>query len=137
MKIVLDTNVLVAGLLSAFGPPAQILRLLVSGDLITCYDARIIKEYSDVLNRPKFGFNKDAVVWLLDYIVQNGQAVAALTLTNHLPDADDEAFLEVAISGQADVLVTGNLSHFPKRLFGKMSVLSPADFLSFYKKNNL
>ena len=31
MKIVLDTNVLVAGLLSPFGPPAQVLQLLLSG----------------------------------------------------------------------------------------------------------
>jgi len=135
MKIVLDTNVLVAGLISAFGPPAQILRMLVSGDLHICYDARIIAEYEDVLNRPKFGFHKDAVMWLLDYIVQHGEVVASIPLAKSLPDADDEAFLEVAIAGQADILVTGNLSHFPKRLCGKMIILSPADFLAYYKKN--
>ncbi|HCX01061.1 MAG TPA: putative toxin-antitoxin system toxin component, PIN family, partial [Syntrophaceae bacterium] len=71
---------------------------------------------------------------LLDYFVQNGQAVAAVPLAKPLPDADDEAFLEVAFSGQADALVTGNLSHFPKRLCSKINVLSPADFLAFYQK---
>ena len=135
MKIVVDTNVLVSGLLSAFGPPAQILRLLVSGDLLICYDARIIAEYDDVLNRPKFGFDKDAVAQLLDYLARNGHAVAAVPLTRPLPDADDEPFLEVAISGQADFLVTGNMSHFPKRLCNEMNILSPADFLALYKKD--
>jgi putative PIN family toxin of toxin-antitoxin system len=134
MKIVLDTDVLVSGLISPFGPPARILRLLAAGDLLICYDARIIAEYHDVLNRQKFGFNRDSVEWLLDYFVQNGQAVAAVPLAKPLPDADDEAFLEVAFSGQADALVTGNLSHFPKRFCGKINVLSPADFLAFYQK---
>ncbi|MEN6565052.1 MAG: hypothetical protein ABFC57_01980 [Veillonellales bacterium] len=41
MRIVLGTNVLVAGLISPFGPPAQILRLLTAGKLSICYDARI------------------------------------------------------------------------------------------------
>ena len=136
MKIVLDTNVLVSGLISPFGPPAQILRLITAGDLLICYDARIIAEYDDVLNRPKFGFNKDSVECLLDYYIQNGQAVAAVPLARPLPDANDEAFLEVALSGETDALVTGNLAHFPKRLCGKVNVLSPAEFLVFYQKNN-
>ena len=41
MKIVLDTNVLAAGLLSPFGPCAEIVRMVSSGDLTLCLDARI------------------------------------------------------------------------------------------------
>ena len=62
MKIVLDTNVLVAGLLSPFGPCAQIVRMVSSGDLTLYFDARILSEYSEVLRRSKFRFQIDKVV---------------------------------------------------------------------------
>ena len=46
MRIVLDTNVLVSGLLSPFGPPGDILRLITTWTVRVCYDARILGEYS-------------------------------------------------------------------------------------------
>ncbi len=49
MIVVVDTNVLVAGLLSPFGPPGEIVRMIVAGSLSLCFDARILSEYSDVL----------------------------------------------------------------------------------------
>ena len=54
MKIVLDTNVLAAGLLSPFGPCGEIVRMVSSGELTLSFDARILMEYEEVLARPKF-----------------------------------------------------------------------------------
>ncbi|MCG6535057.1 MAG: putative toxin-antitoxin system toxin component, PIN family [Syntrophales bacterium LBB04] len=68
MKIVLDTNVLVAGLLSPFGSCGEIIRMVSSGKLRLGLDARILSEYNEVLHRPKFGFEKDNMAALLDYI---------------------------------------------------------------------
>lgn len=56
MNIVLDTNVLVAGLLSPFGTCGEIVRMVSSGELRLSFDARIFTEYEEVLNRPKFKF---------------------------------------------------------------------------------
>ncbi len=56
MKIVLDTNVLVSGLLTPYGAAAEIVRLIASGVLSVCYDTRILLEYQEVLARPKFQF---------------------------------------------------------------------------------
>ena len=61
MKIVLDTNVLVSGLLTPFGPSGEIVRMISAGELILHVDARILSEYQEVLNRPKFQFDKDHV----------------------------------------------------------------------------
>jgi putative PIN family toxin of toxin-antitoxin system len=61
MNIVLDTNVLVAGLLSPFGPCAEIVRMISSGKLTLSFDARILSEYNQVLRRPKFKFEEDKV----------------------------------------------------------------------------
>ncbi|MBM4023807.1 MAG: putative toxin-antitoxin system toxin component, PIN family [Planctomycetes bacterium] len=134
MKIVLDTNVLVAGLLSPWGPCAQILRMISSGELSLCLDARILSEYDEVLRRPKFGFRIDRVVALVDHIEHSGVLVASSPLSDPLPDPDDHPFLEVARAGQAACLVTGNHAHFPTRQCRGTKVLSPGDFLTFHRK---
>ncbi len=134
MRIVLDTNVLVAGLLSPFGPSAEIIRMVSSGELTLYFDARILSEYSEVLRRSKFRFHMDKVIALLDYIEHRGYIVASSPLSNSLPDPGDQPFLEVAVAGQAVCLVTGNLAHFPPKLRQGVKVLSPSDFLIFYKK---
>ena len=134
MRIVLDTNVLVAGLLSPFGPCAKIIRMVSSGELTLCIDARILSEYSEVLYRSKFGFEKDKVAALLDYIEYRGQTVASSPLSEPLPDPDDEPFLEVALSSGIEHLVTGNHAHFPPDLCRGIKVLSPSDFLKHYRK---
>src|SRR5210317_1682810 len=106
MKIVLDTNVLVSGLLTPFGPSGKIVRMVSAGELILYIDARILSEYQEVLHRPKFKFNKDHISILLDFIKLYGQFVSSLPLKIRLPDPDDEPFLEVAIAGKARSLIT-------------------------------
>ena len=125
----LDTNVLVSGLLSPFGPPGEIVRMVSSGSVVLCLDARILSEYEDVLARPRFGFDPDSVSALIDFIDARSVVVASRPLEVRLPDVDDEPFLEVATACGADCLVTGNLVHFPPEACAGVTVLSPADFV--------
>lgn len=129
MKIVLDTNVLVAGLLSPFGPCGDIVRMVTSGSLTLCVDARVLSEYHEVLKRPKFQFDPDRVASILDYIEHNSWIMSSVPLSAPLPDHDDELFLEIAISANADYLVTGNAVHFNPELCQGVKVVSPSDFL--------
>jgi putative PIN family toxin of toxin-antitoxin system len=137
LRIVLDTNVLVSGLLSPFGPPGEIVRLVSSGAVTLCLDARILSEYDEVLARPRFGFTHDAVCALLDYIDQASAMVASEPLTDRLPDEDDEPFLEVALACGADHLVTGNAAHFPEEACAGVSVVSPAQFMERYRSRSV
>jgi uncharacterized protein len=129
MKIVLDTNVLVAALLSPFGPCGDIVRMVSSGNLTLCVDARVLSEYHEVLERPKFRFDPDKVAAILDYIEHSSWVVSSVPLSFSLPDPDHEPFLEISISGGADYLVTGNAIHFPSELCKAVKVMSPSDFL--------
>ena len=133
MKIVLDTNVLVSGLLTPFGPCGEIVRMVASADITVCYDARILTEYREVLARPRFRFNPDRVAAILEQIEYRGMPVASRPLSRPLPDPDDEPFLAVALAGTASCLVTGNHAHFPPALCGKATVLSPAEFLAEWR----
>lgn len=135
MKIVLDTNLLVAGLLSPFGPPGEIVRMVSSGELELCFDARVLIEYREVLGRPRFRFDQDKIAALLDYIQYRGFTVAASPLDSNLPDPGDEPFLEILCSGPAEHLVTGNRVHLPAALCRGSSVLSPSEFLVTYRSS--
>lgn len=135
MNIVLDTNVLVAGLLSPFGPCGEIVRMVSSGEVRLALDARILTEYQEVLVRPKFKFDQDKVAAILDFVEHRGIIVAASPLKQPLPDPDDEPFLEVTIAARVACLVTGNHVHFPAESCQGVTVLSPTEFLTLYRQH--
>ncbi len=134
MKIVLDTNVLVSGLLKSHSDAGTIVRMVAGGLLQVVYDARILTEYREVLNRPKFGFKKAEIEDILTQIEAEGILAVGQPLPEKLPDPDDEPFLEVALAVEGTVLVTGNKKHFPASADQKVVVLSPGEFVSFYRR---
>ncbi len=131
MKAVIDTNVLVSGLLKPHSHPGAIVRLLAGGHLQAVYDARIMSEYREVLHRPLFAFDPNDIEILLDYLKDAGLLVTALPLKIHLPDPDDEPFLEVAMAEPGSVLITGNKKHFPAQACGNVPVCGPAEFMDY------
>ena len=133
MNIVIDTNVLVTGLLSPFGDCGEIVRMVSAGELTLSFDARILSEYSEVLRRPRFGFEEDKIAAFLGYIVYRGRAVAPAPLTYSLPDRNDEPFIVVTLASRAVCLVTGNQKHFPAELCKAAKVISPNEFLILFK----
>jgi len=127
--VVVDTNILVSGLLSPRGPSAMILDGLMLGKLHACYDARILAEYEKVLLRPRFAFDRKSIDLILKRIAQEGTLVACAPVPVSLPDADDNKFVEAALAGSAQCIVTGNLKHYPtSRCFG-IPVETPANFV--------
>ena len=135
MRIVLDTSVIVAGLLTPYKAPSEIALMAAAGVLELCYDARILAEYQEVLLRPKFGLKKEKVAKFLEQVKFSGHTVAPKPLGYRLPDKDDEPFLEVAIAGEVSCLITGNLRHYPVKTRQKIPVISPTVFLAeFYPK---
>ena len=134
MKIVLDTNVIVSGLLFPYNAPGKIVRMVSSGILRLCYDARILSEYQSVLLRSKFKFDPEHIDALIDQIKACGCITASEPIPEKLPDADDEPFLEVALAGKTCYLITGNLIHYPIKLRQGIKVVSPAEFVDIYRK---
>jgi len=129
LKIVLDTNVLVSGILSPNGPPAAVLRALLTERVTLCFDERIVSEYRDVLTRTKFSFDRDLIEELIGFLEAAGSPTLAAPLAVTLPDPWDQMFIEVAVSSNADFLVTGNLKHFPETARAGVRVVSPREFL--------
>ena len=84
--IVLDTNVLVSGLLSPFGAPARILDLVINGNVIIILDVRIYSEYADVIGRDKFSFPEDAIHEMISFIKKEGLFISPVPLNMTIPD---------------------------------------------------
>ena len=66
MKAVLDTNVLVSGLLSHAGPPGKLIDEIETGLLVPVFSKPILFEHLDVLLRPKFRFETDSITVLME-----------------------------------------------------------------------
>ena len=154
MHIVLDTNVLISGLISARAAPGRIVDLLRAGKINLVLDDRILAEYHEVLARPLLApyFRKSEVSHILDFISHCAYRIIATESIRGLPDPGDVPFLEVAweanktahiqacnldktlvgSSGEPAttvLLVSGNLRHFPRDLCRGIQVLSPAGFM--------
>jgi putative PIN family toxin of toxin-antitoxin system len=129
IKAVLDTNVLVSSLLSP-GPPAVIIDMVAGGKIMPIFNEFILTEYRDVLLRKKFGFTELQVARLINDIARTGIAVESDAPSKIImAHEDDRKFFDAAVSSKA-YLITGNIKHFPNRLF----IVSPAKFLTTYNE---
>ncbi len=112
MLVVLDTNILVSSLWSRNGAPARVVSMILTGQLIPCYDYRILTEYRQVLSRPRFNFSDGEIDSLLEWIETSGRSIVADPINDPFIDESDKKFYEVAKFCGA-ILITGNLKHFP------------------------
>ncbi|HKI02956.1 MAG TPA: PIN domain-containing protein [Thermoanaerobaculia bacterium] len=69
----------------------------------------------------------------MEEIRAGGIPVAARPLAVRLPDPDDEPFLEIALAGGAQCLVTGNIKHYPADARHGVEVISPRSFIELYR----
>jgi len=123
MKAVLDTNVLVSGLLSPDGPPGKLISAIETGLLIPVFSEPILFEYLDVLLRPKLELDWKMVSELMEAFYLSGALVDELEIDpEEFADPDDAPFYAAALAAQC-LLITGNLKHFPRH--GPVKVLSP------------
>ncbi|MFA5222322.1 MAG: PIN domain-containing protein [Methanoregula sp.] len=111
LQIVLDTNVLVSGLLSPHGAPAKILNLVINGNIILVLDSRI--------------FDEDAINEIILFIRRESIFISPVPVTCTIPDPGDLPFIEVSLHANVPV-VTGNVRHFKE---SGATIMTPVQFL--------
>ena len=133
MRLVVDTNILVAGILSASGPPGWIVEALLSGEIEPVLDAGIRAEYEDVLRRPELSLDPERVAAMLDVIDAFCLEAVVPPWPDPLPDPDDAPFLAVA-AWVGCPLVTGNMRRFPARARRGVAVLTPRQLVDDFAR---
>ena len=116
--VVIDANVIVSALLAQErrrSVPFAILEAVFLGRITPVLSKDIMAEYVSVLNRAKFGFNKELVKTILVEIKAQGVWVNPEKTGKELPDQKDVCFYETATiyEDMGICLVTGNMKHFP------------------------
>jgi putative PIN family toxin of toxin-antitoxin system len=135
MRIVMDTDVLVAAFRSPRGASREIMRLLYEGIIEGAASVPLMLEYEEVMLRPEqreaTGLTVSEVHSILDQLAVILHSVMTHFLWRScLRDPDDELVLEAAVNGRADVLVTFNVrDYFPAVQFFRLEILRPAELL--------
>ena len=129
MRVVVDTNVLISALLKPGSVPDRALEGLLGGAAVLLYDARIEAEYREVTARRKFrAVPRERIAALLEAIAQRGECLQDVPAWDGpMSDEDDRMFVEVALAGRADAVVTGNAKDFPTG--EAFAIWSPAECL--------
>ena len=117
MRVVLDTDVVVAGLRSSRGASREWLRAVLRGEAVAVLSVPLVLQYEAVLLRPAtlaaIGGSRQRVGRFLDVLCAVGLAVETSFLWRPmLRDPDDEMVLEAAVHGRVDRLLTFNLRDF-------------------------
>lgn len=134
MKAVIDTNVLISGLISPNGMPARIIDLWLANKITVCVNSEIIEEYLTVLLRPKFrsvGSPQERYELISGLVeLENTKIVNSdLRLNVVTEDADDNVFVECAVEAQAEVIVSGDDHLLNLIEYAGIKIVSPSEFL--------
>jgi len=131
-RIVLDTNVLYAGLYSANGKSYQLLHAIASGRVRIALSTPLLFEYEDVLKRNQsiLDLSDSEVDVVLDNLCAQADFQPVYFLWRPcLPDAKDDMVLELAVAAQVSRIVTFNAKDFrPAARFG-IDVITPQTLL--------
>jgi putative PIN family toxin of toxin-antitoxin system len=134
LKIVLDTNVFISGVFFT-GPPYKILKAWRDGRIQILISEEIIEEYrrvGELLSKQFFDIEFGQILQLLTI---NAEFVQPLKLTARVcEDPDDDKFLECAISGKSNLIVSGD-KHLLKVSGHKgIEIINPRNFVDNYLK---
>lgn len=134
-RFVFDTTALVGASLFEGSVPDRALRqALALGDVLL--SAETLGEAADVLRRPKFDKYVSAAVReeFLEAFVDRASWVEVTEEVRACRDPKDDKFLALALSGGAEVIVSGDGDLLVLHPFRGVSILTPAAFLAAYQR---
>lgn len=142
MRVVLDTDVMVAALRSGRGASRKVLSEVLESGVTALLSVPMIVEYEAVLTRPEHlaaaSLEVADVQAILDAICSVAEPVRLAFLWRpRLKDPADEMVLETAVNGRADAVVTFDRRHFGSaaKLFG-IETIAPRDLWRILERRN-
>ncbi|MEW5985813.1 MAG: putative toxin-antitoxin system toxin component, PIN family [Chloroflexota bacterium] len=133
MRAVIDTNILVRALIKPQGSVGLVLLRLRAGDYVLLYSEATLAELVDVLNRPrirdKYHLSDEDIETVVRLILLRGEVALPIRRIAVCRDPKDDKFLEVAVDGRADVIVSGDEDLRVLNPFEGVPIVEPRSFL--------
>jgi putative PIN family toxin of toxin-antitoxin system len=129
VRIVLDTNVKISGIFWT-GNPSAILHLWINDKFELLLSDEVFKEYTLTLFRISKGKKDDLVNRWLILFAEYSNFVTVKKRFKLSPDPDDNKFIECAIAGNADFIVSGDSHLLELQSILNTEVVSPSAFLN-------
>ena len=137
MRVVLDTNILVAAARSRHGASHALLERLPAANFQPVISVPLFVEYRDVLLRPENLLTRQPLQaeGFLDFLLSISHLQEIFFLWRPaLPDADDDLILELAVAAGCRYIITHNLRDFRGVEQWRIAAVTPGDFLKLMKK---
>ncbi len=133
MRVVLDTNVLVAAARSNRGAAYRLLSLIPDSRFQICLSLPLYLEYQDVLARPEHrlpGMTDEQTTGVIRYLASQAHLQEIYFLWRpYLPDSNDDMVLELAVAASAARIITFNGKDFRAIDAFGIKAINPRDFL--------
>lgn len=109
----------------------EVVRHLRAGTFELVTSAEILAEYAAVLHRPKLGLGDDVVADIVTFLLRHSTVVTPLLTLRVVPqDPSDDKFVEAAVAGGADVIVSGDAHLLALGTHQGVSVLGVREFIA-------
>jgi putative PIN family toxin of toxin-antitoxin system len=134
IKIVVDTNVFLSGILSPGQAPAKLLELILTDKVRLVISPQIIQEISRVIRYPriiKLLQKRNLTTQEVEQVILNILRIASITpgeiiIPQTADDPADDIFLACALEGQADYIISGDHHLTDLKEFQGVKILTPA-----------
>jgi putative PIN family toxin of toxin-antitoxin system len=128
MRVVLDTNIFISGIFWT-GCPHKIIESWKGGKFALITSTDIISELVKVLGDFKIRLPDDAIREWADLIVENSEIVEPKERIDAVKDdPDDNMFIEAAVAGNADYIISQDKHLLRLRQFRKIRIITPEEF---------
>lgn len=130
MRCVVDTNVFVSAAMFPDSIPSQAVRRVLNREVMLVSEPTL-DELMEVLFRPKFDFyvNRKERALFVAQLGSVAEVIPIIQLVRECRDPKDDKFLEVALNGRADLIVTGDANLLLMHPWRNVEILSPLDYL--------
>ena len=136
-KIVIYTNVIVSSLIQISYPYRIVHDLFLEDKLCLCMSKELLKEYFEVLSRPKFAHFTDFFVRAESLLLRIEEKAIYFTPSLKLEiidDRDDNKILELADAASADYIITGNTNDFTFPNYKSTRILTPKQYWEEFRE---
>jgi putative PIN family toxin of toxin-antitoxin system len=137
-RLVIDSNVWIAALISPTGTARQLVDAVLDRGIDILLSESTFGELASRLDRPKFDRYREPESWnvflseLVELALWHEDAGTATGISR---DADDDKFLALAVTGQADAIISGDADLLELVAHEGIPVLTPAQFLQLLRES--